>query len=159
MGAVQGECVNKVAFTYFTNITNLVADAWIFIFPMSIILGLQARMDKRISLCFIFSVGLGTCAISGARLSFIFSVASKDLTWWEAPLSILSALEPCGGILCVNLPVVYRDLVKTIQQVKATVKGSQSRSGIRSGPPAFTKELDNLGRAEIVAQRSITQSS
>ena len=29
-GDVEGTCINLVAFTYFTNITNLVTDLWIF---------------------------------------------------------------------------------------------------------------------------------
>ena len=55
-----GACVDKVAFTYATNSINLATDIWIFLMPIPIILGLQASMDRRIGLCFLFSVGLGT---------------------------------------------------------------------------------------------------
>jgi hypothetical protein len=79
-GEKEGTCVNLVAFTYFTNITNLVTDLWIFALPIPIILGLQASREKKIGLCFLFSIGLGTCAISAARLSFVFGVGSVDYT-------------------------------------------------------------------------------
>lgn len=79
-GDSEGTCINLVAFTYFTNITNLVTDLWIFALPIPIILRLQTSRDKRIGLCFLFSVGLGTCAISAARLSFVFGVGSVDYT-------------------------------------------------------------------------------
>jgi hypothetical protein len=74
------ECVNKVAFTYFTNITNLVTDIWIFSLPIPILLSLQMQKNRRISLMFLFSFGLATCAISAARLQFVVGVGSDDFT-------------------------------------------------------------------------------
>ncbi|KAI0380417.1 hypothetical protein F5Y04DRAFT_97913 [Hypomontagnella monticulosa] len=126
--AATAACVDKVAFTYSTNITNLVTDLWIFIMPIPIILKLQASRNKKIGLCFLFSIGLGTCAISAARLSVIVSVGSDDITWSEVPLGILSAWEPCGGILCANLPLIYRSLVRGIKQISSTVRSSRTRS-------------------------------
>lgn len=73
-------CVNKVYFTYFTNIMNLTLDIWIFSMPIPIILTLQVTKDRRISLLFLFSVGLATCAISAARLTFVFGVGTADFT-------------------------------------------------------------------------------
>ncbi|KAI1373237.1 hypothetical protein F4677DRAFT_225070 [Hypoxylon crocopeplum] len=126
--AATASCVDKVAFTYSTNITNLITDLWIFTMPIPIILGLQASMDKKLGLCFLFSIGLGTCAISAARLSVIVSVGSDDITWSEVPLGILSAWEPCGAILCANLPLVYRAMVRGFKQIRSTVKTSRTRS-------------------------------
>lgn len=48
--------------------------------PIPIIARLQAAKDKRIGLIVLFSIGLGTCAISAARLSFVFGVGSPDMT-------------------------------------------------------------------------------
>ncbi|RFU25446.1 hypothetical protein B7463_g10883, partial [Scytalidium lignicola] len=127
-GDGKGTCINLVAFTYFTNVTNLVTDLWIFAMPIPVILGLQASRDKKISLCFLFSVGLGTCAISAARLSFVFGVGSVDYTWYETNFGILSAWEPCGGILCANLPVVYGALARVVKKVASTVHKSEPRT-------------------------------
>jgi hypothetical protein len=85
-GDAEGKCINLVAFTYFTNITNLVTDLWIFALPIPIILKLQASKEKKIGLCFLFSIGLGTCAISAARLSFVFGVGTVDYTCKHRPL-------------------------------------------------------------------------
>lgn len=104
-------CVDKVAFTYFTNVCNLALDLIIFSMPIPVILRLRVTKDRRISLLFLFSIGLGTCAISAARLSFVFGVSDPDFTWYIASLGILSAWEPCGGILCANLPLVYRSIL------------------------------------------------
>lgn len=79
-GVVEGPCIDKIAFTFFTNITNIVADVWIFSMPIPTILRLQALRDRRLSLCLLFSIGLGTCVISAARLGFVFAVGTGDIT-------------------------------------------------------------------------------
>ncbi|KAK7967631.1 uncharacterized protein PG986_001908 [Apiospora aurea] len=102
--------IHLTRFAYYTNITNMVADLWIFAMPIPVLLNLQTGLNKRIGLCFLFSFGLGTCAISAVRLRWVFSMASQDVTWEEVPLGILSAWEACMGVLCGNLPVVYKAL-------------------------------------------------
>ncbi|KAL6695394.1 WD40-repeat-containing domain protein [Trichoderma pleuroticola] len=133
-GEAKGRCINKEAFTYFTNVTNMITDLWVFLMPIPVILGLQAAKEKRITLCLMFGVGMAVCAISAARLSFVFGVASADFTWDEATLGILSAWEPCGAILCANLPPIYRHLVIISEFLRAGVRNvtqwtvTQSRS-------------------------------
>lgn len=73
-------CVDKVAFTYFTNVCNLALDLVIFSMPIPVIMKLRVTRDRRISLLFLFSIGLGTCAVSAARLSFVFGVSDPDFT-------------------------------------------------------------------------------
>ncbi|KAL7811073.1 WD40-repeat-containing domain protein [Trichoderma gracile] len=124
----RGKCIDKEAFTYFTNVTNMLTDLWIFMMPIPVILGLQAAKEKRLILCFMFGVGLATCAISAARLSFVFGVASADFTWKEASFGILSAWEPCGAILCANLPPIYRHLVAIRDTLRAGVRSVVSHS-------------------------------
>jgi len=138
-GDGKGTCINLVAFTYFTNITNLVLDLWIFSMPIPIIVRLQASREKKIGLCFLFSIGLGTCAISAARLSFIFGVGSVDFTWVEATLGILSAWEPTGGILCANLPIIYGPLVHRIKGSRRSSHGSEPWTNDRSGYQGHSK--------------------
>lgn len=145
-GAAEGPCIDKIAFTFFTNITNIVADLWIFSMPIPTILRLQALKDRRLSLCLLFSVGLGTCVISAARLGFVFAVGTGDITCkihrpavpeeslpstgWGGPLAVLSCWEPCGGVLCANLPIIYKSFVQIVKQVGSTVGGG---SGSRDG--------------------------
>jgi hypothetical protein len=55
---------------------------------------------------------------------------STDQLWRlgdEVPLGILSAWEPCGGILCANLPIVYRTLIREFKYIKDTIKTSHSQ--------------------------------
>lgn len=79
-GAAEGDCLSKGGFTLFTNVSNLIFDLWIFLLPIRTILGLQGMKDRKLSLCLLFSVGLGTCAISAARLVWVFKVGVRDFT-------------------------------------------------------------------------------
>lgn len=147
-GAAPGTCLDLVVFGYFTNITNLVADLWIFALPIPMLLGLQAKLSKKIGLCFLFSVGLGTCAISAARLTWVFSFGSPDITcessrlWMpfvqvadpfcegtQVSLGILSAWEPCGGILGGNLPIVYKTIKGIFPGKNASSAPSDQKTG------------------------------
>jgi hypothetical protein len=79
-GGAEGTCVSKGKLTLFTNITNISADLWIFALPIPKIAALQAMRDKRLSLFFLFSVGLGTCVLSAVRLSVIPRIGVYDFT-------------------------------------------------------------------------------
>ncbi|KAI1347774.1 hypothetical protein F5Y01DRAFT_329197 [Xylaria sp. FL0043] len=126
--AKTAKCVDKVAFTYSTNILNLIFDLWIFSMPIPIIMKLQVNRSKRIALCCLFSIGLGVCGLSIARLTVIFSTGSDDITWYEIPFGILSALEPCGAILCANLPIIYRELLRISKRLGNSVRGTKNAS-------------------------------
>ncbi|KAI1749225.1 hypothetical protein F4782DRAFT_315051 [Xylaria castorea] len=123
--AATAKCVDKVAFTYSTNILNLIFDLWIFSMPIPMIMKLNVNRNKRIALCCLFSIGLGVCGLSIARLSVVFSAGSSDVTWFEVPLGILSALEPGGAILCANLPIIYRELVRVFKRLGSRVRGTK----------------------------------
>ncbi|KAF3009242.1 hypothetical protein E8E14_009466 [Neopestalotiopsis sp. 37M] len=148
--AAEGQCLNLVAFAYFTNITNLVSDMWIFAMPLPIIMKLQTNTNKRLTLCFLFSVGLGVCSISAARLRFVFANASTDITWDAVPMGILSAWEPCGAILCANLPMIYGMLNQSIRMSRIrhstaytdashSIRGSSSSRGRVSSKGSFSQ--------------------
>lgn len=55
---VKGDCLDLVKFTYFTNISNLITDIWIFLMPVPVIWHLQLQTKKKLLLCLIFSIGL-----------------------------------------------------------------------------------------------------
>ncbi|KAJ5516058.1 hypothetical protein N7527_007618 [Penicillium freii] len=55
---VKGTCINLVAFSYFTNITNLVTDIWVFILPLPIIFGLHINRRQKLEVAGVFAIGL-----------------------------------------------------------------------------------------------------
>ncbi|GCB17918.1 hypothetical protein AAWM_00803 [Aspergillus awamori] len=141
--SVEGTCFNLVAFSYFTNIANLVTDIWIFLLPLPIILHLQITKNKKIGLSLLFSVGLATCAISAARLTVVVTQGSSDYTWAGVPLGILSAWEPLGGILCANLPIIYKSLAAVLRSIKGTLRTHGSRSAHPSSTQRQAKSSAN----------------
>jgi hypothetical protein len=55
---VVGKCLTMVNFVYFTNVSNLITDIWIFLLPIPMIWHLQLQMKKKLLLSFIFCIGL-----------------------------------------------------------------------------------------------------
>lgn len=123
---LPGKCFNLVAFSYFTNISNLVTDLWIFFLPIPVIWRLQISNHQRLGLCGVFLIGLGTCIISSVRISVVVAQGSTDFTWVGVPLGIMSVFEPLGGILSANLPITYSLFANSFRKVRNTISGPLS---------------------------------
>ncbi|PYI28052.1 integral membrane PTH11-like protein [Aspergillus indologenus CBS 114.80] len=124
--SVKGHCFNSSALSYYINCSNMVTDIFIFALPIPVILRLRTTLTKKIALCIIFSIGLITCAISAARLAYVFAQNSNDITWEGVPLAVLSAFESFGGILCANLPIIYRLFRSAAQKITSRTGNSSS---------------------------------
>ncbi|KAF7590880.1 hypothetical protein BBP40_002294 [Aspergillus hancockii] len=123
---VKGKCFNSTALSYYVNTSNMVTDLVLFALPIPVILRVRTTRNKKIALITIFSIGFITCGISAARLAYVVAQGSADITWEGVPLGVLSAFESLGGVLCANLPIIYR-LFRTAAQ-KITSSASRSRS-------------------------------
>ncbi len=55
---IPGKCLTMDNFVYFTNISNLITDIWIFLLPIPMIWGLQLQVKKKLLLSLIFCIGL-----------------------------------------------------------------------------------------------------
>lgn len=77
-------------------------------------------------------------------------------------MGILSCWEPCGGVLCANLPIVYKSFVRLLRQVGTSIGGgshtptrdahskAQSQSGMYSeGFHRDWQRLNNSGNINI----------
>lgn len=104
---MEGTCLTIVTFTYFTNISNLITDIWIFLMPVPMIWHLQLQTKKKLLLSLIFCIGLATCVVSSLRLTVVLGHGSPNFTWYYVPLGAYSVFEPLGGILCTNLPIIW----------------------------------------------------
>ncbi|PTU21599.1 hypothetical protein P175DRAFT_0508551 [Aspergillus ochraceoroseus IBT 24754] len=150
---IPGKCFDLVAFSYFTNITNLATDIWIFVLPLPIILRLQISRPKKIGLSFLFSVGLATCAVSAVRLSVVVSQGSSDFTWAGVPLGILSVWEPLGGILCANLPIIYKPLVTAFRRAAGLPSADQSGAGVHDSWYRLDNSSRSKGNARLISSQ------
>ncbi|RDW68982.1 uncharacterized protein DSM5745_08742 [Aspergillus mulundensis] len=118
-----GECSNAVTGLSLYSTSNLCLDIWIFILPLPLIARLNITTKKKVLLCGLFSVGLGTCVLSAVRLGFIADMTSPTYTWEVTPgkgvtFGIISIWEPLGGILCANLPIIYKPLASGFCRVR-----------------------------------------
>lgn len=96
--SVKGTCVDLVAFSYFTNITNLITDIWVFLLPLPIIFRLHVTRQRKFELAGVFAIGLlyvtypppliwgccadlrSACGVTLARLTVVVSQGSSDFT-------------------------------------------------------------------------------
>lgn len=142
---VPGKCLVMVNFVYFTNISNLVTDIWIFLMPVPMIWHLQLQTKKKMLLSLIFCIGLATCVVSSIRLTVVLGRGSADFTWYYVPLGAYSVFEPLGGILCTNLPIIWHMFRrhKTNHMHVSALKQSNSASThtIGSRPSRFAIRL------------------
>lgn len=81
----RSNCGNLEALIVFVTCSNIILDLWIFSLPLPTLLRLQALKDRRLSLCFLFSFGLGTCLLSIARLVFFIILLPLDWTCKSNP--------------------------------------------------------------------------
>ncbi|RAK73796.1 putative integral membrane protein PTH11-like [Aspergillus fijiensis CBS 313.89] len=126
MGVLCRSLLNSSALSYYINCSNMLTDIFIFALPIPVILRLRTTSTKKIALCIIFSIGFITCAISAARLAYVFAQNSSDITWEGVPLAVLSAFESFGGILCANLPIIYRLFRSAAQKMTSRTGNSSS---------------------------------
>lgn len=148
---VTGKCLDLVTFTYFTNITNLITDLWIFLIPVPVIWHLQLQTKKKLLLCFIFSIGLGTCIVSSIRLTVVLGHGDPDFTWSYVPLGAYSVFEPLGGILSTNLPIIWhmwRKRGPLLPGSSAFKSGKSSTATPGSGGSRPSRIAQSLGLAQ-----------
>ncbi|KAI1660240.1 hypothetical protein F4813DRAFT_351403, partial [Daldinia decipiens] len=75
--SIPGSCTDQSRAYLGASITNLIIDAFIVIFPMSMLFRLQISWLKKLSIAVMFSLGVIICVFSLLR---IFSILSWDLT-------------------------------------------------------------------------------
>jgi len=148
---VPGKCLQMVNFVYFTNISNLITDIWIFLMPVPMIWHLQLQTKKKLLLSFIFCIGLATCVISSIRLTVVLGRGSPDFTWYYVPLGAYSVYEPLGGILCTNLPIIWHMLRK-----RNAMNKPGSNGFIKTHNSNSTPTIGSSRRSRIIHMLGIT---
>ncbi|GAT25055.1 integral membrane protein PTH11-like [Aspergillus luchuensis] len=94
--SVKGHCFNSSALSYYVNTSNMITDLVIFALPIGVIVRLCTTRSNKIAL------------------------------WDGVDLGVLSGFESLGGILCANLPIIYRLFRQAAQKVTSRTGGSTS---------------------------------
>lgn len=170
--SVAGKCLKMVTFTYFTNISNLITDVWIFLLPIPMIWHLQLQTKKKLMLSLIFCIGLATCVVSSIRLTIILGRGSPDFTWYYVPLGAYSVFEPLGGILCTNLPIIWhmfrkrRAYLQGLSAIKSpansnttpTIGSRRSRFAIRLGITSHDPTQSDSGNRTMLDNAAVVSN-
>ncbi|KAL4791094.1 hypothetical protein BDV19DRAFT_393458 [Aspergillus venezuelensis] len=109
-GNRNGFCYDMCAFALANNIINLCMDLWILVLPLPIIFRMRVTTKRKILLSSLFCIGLATCIVSAARIPANHGDCGVDTTYTLSTLTIFSMWEPLGGILCANIPIIYKPL-------------------------------------------------
>ncbi|RDW79336.1 uncharacterized protein DSM5745_06188 [Aspergillus mulundensis] len=113
-----GYCRNMLAPIYVLGSFNVAIDLGILILPLPLIAKMRITRHQKILLCCLFSVGLATCAIGAARIPFSTSYSGLKVSTLDgSTFGLLGIWECTGGILCANLPIVYKHITTGIRRV------------------------------------------
>ncbi|RDW81590.1 uncharacterized protein DSM5745_05147 [Aspergillus mulundensis] len=150
-----GRCADTMVQNYFYTVSILALDLWIFALPLPLILRMRMiTTRKKIGLGCLFSIGLGTCLIVALRVVFIptdprmfcqYIPASPwrsttHLTTLPANATvfvILTTWEPVGGILCANLPLIYKPVADAFRRIMGTSRCSPGDDSPQGGPHSW----------------------
>ncbi|RDW79329.1 uncharacterized protein DSM5745_06181 [Aspergillus mulundensis] len=58
-----------------------------------------------------------TCGISATRLALVAHTSHPDFTYTQAPAAMLMCWELLGGILCANLPIIYKPIAVWVRRL------------------------------------------
>ncbi|KAL4950907.1 hypothetical protein BDW69DRAFT_186881 [Aspergillus filifer] len=116
---MKGTCLNAVAADQAQIGANLGLDVLLFL-PLPIIARMRISTAKKIGMVLLFTIGLATCFISGARLVLASIDLRYDTSYNPTPsllqgqmvqIMIMAVYEPLGSILCANLPLTYKPVL------------------------------------------------
>lgn len=106
-----GSCINQNQFYRWNGVANLLIDFTIWSLTLPVVWQLHLSMRQRLSLSFVFVLGLLACAASIVRVVAFDQVKLEDVTYTLVTASIWTTIEQSIGIVCACLPTT-RPLIK-----------------------------------------------
>jgi hypothetical protein len=101
-------CSDTYVFTYSGTIGDSIIDAMIYTLPLPYVWGLrQLRLDQRISLVFVFGMGIFACIFALVQIPFIFKnyrFLPTGQSWFGSEVSLFIGIELAFGLIAANLP-------------------------------------------------------
>jgi hypothetical protein len=110
----KGHCNNVHLQGWMSAIFNIIIDIIMLILPLKHLWALQMRLQKKLLIMIMFSLGVFVTIVSIIRLhSLIFFANSSNITWDYVEAAYWSTLEIHIGIICCCLPSC-RQLLKNL---------------------------------------------
>ncbi|KAI4168742.1 MAG: hypothetical protein LQ343_006178 [Gyalolechia ehrenbergii] len=107
----SGTCINQNQFYRWNGVANLLIDFAIWSLTLPVVWRLHLSTRQRLSLSFVFLLGLLACTASIVRVIAFDQVKLEDITYTLVTASIWTTIEQSIGIVCACLPTT-RPLIK-----------------------------------------------
>ncbi|RDW67036.1 hypothetical protein BP5796_09785 [Coleophoma crateriformis] len=100
----EGHCGSQPSYYFWLGIINVITDVLILALPMPFIYNLQMRLQKKLLLLGMFSIGIITCGITIYRQTMIPHLVFTDMTYSGILATVLSGVEPTVAIILACVP-------------------------------------------------------
>ncbi|CZS96317.1 uncharacterized protein RAG0_05695 [Rhynchosporium agropyri] len=115
-----GRCLDYSAASWAYGSITVAVDILTLVLPLMQIWNLQMTLQKKISVCLVFTLGAFVCVASMIRLNSLHQFGrTSDPTWTNVPCTIWSAIELGVGLVCASIPAIYAG----IRQIYARHQG------------------------------------
>ncbi|KAF1992815.1 hypothetical protein P154DRAFT_478525 [Amniculicola lignicola CBS 123094] len=143
---VRGHCGNQKAFYLSNGFINLFLDVSVILMPMPLLWNLKLPMMKKISLTFVFGMGLGICIVTLIRTVEVARTSTTNTTYDYASVGVLSVMEPVFGVINCSLPLL-RPVSKKLMVFFGNKEGTSQSNPSR---PSFLQSIgSNRTRAKL----------
>ncbi|MCJ1362842.1 hypothetical protein MMC16_001948 [Acarospora aff. strigata] len=103
----KGTCLNRAAIYIATAAVNIATDVTLLLLPIPIVVTLQMRRMRKVSVVFVFALGSMTCITSIIRLVGILPMlVNPDQTWAVSVPCIWICVEANLVIICGSFPTL-----------------------------------------------------
>ncbi|KAF7902471.1 hypothetical protein EAF00_002374 [Botryotinia globosa] len=137
-GLHTGTCNNINLQGWLSSILNIVLDIIVIGLPLNKLSKLVMSPTKKITIMFMFSLGLFVTAISIIRLHALIEFANTtNITWDYSPAAYWSTLEMHVGIFCGCLPALRPLLNMIMPKLQTTAAVSTQRTAGTTGKRSF----------------------
>ncbi|KAL2801848.1 hypothetical protein BJX63DRAFT_416435 [Aspergillus granulosus] len=132
-GEVEGKCMGSRAVFVSTGALTIVCDSLILLLPIQIVLGLQAKLARKLALLAILCFGVFAVATSILRMqSMLVSIYHEDdATWYFSPVIAWTCAEVSAAIIALSLPAL-RAIFGFLKEHRSTRDEGYSNSNSNS---------------------------
>jgi len=140
---LPGHCGDPGKAYLTSHIIILLVDISIALLPTPVLWRLKMPLSKKITVSFLFGIGIVICAISLMRIVWYSHVDGPDITYNWAPLFLFTCLEPFIGITLACLPFMKPVASKIANSSAVSWTLQRLRFSTRSGSARYNTSPGN----------------
>ncbi|KAL2794546.1 hypothetical protein BJX66DRAFT_337697 [Aspergillus keveii] len=131
---IEGRCMGSRIVFVSTGALTIVCDSLILLLPVKIVLGLQAKMARKLALLAILCFGVFAVATSILRMqSMLVSIYNEsDATWYFSPVIAWTCAEVSAAIIALSLPAL-RAIFGFLKEHRSTRDQNSNSNGYSHG--------------------------